>query len=738
MKDLLKWVVYSSIFAVPFVLLIVSESLFFPYITGKNFTFRILVEIGFAAWLLLALYDRVYRPRFSWILAAIVGLVGVMFFANLFGEHAPKSFWSNYERMEGWVTLLHFFLYFLMLGTMLHTEKLWNRFWNVALVAAGIMSFYALGQIGGLVEISQGSAWRVDGRLGNSSYLGVYMLFQMFIAAWLFIRTKSAGLRGLYGGLILLFAFILFHTGTRGTMLGLIGGSGLAFVYLALMAERGAAIKKWALGGFLAVLVIVGGLFMLRGHAFIKESPIFSRLTNISLAEGSIRFTVWGVALEGVKEHPILGWGQENFNYVFNKYYDPALYAAEPWYDRTHNIFFDWLITGGVVGLLAYLCILLAALYYSVFKPLWNRIRTGVSNATTFKIEEQALILGLLAGYMFHNLFVFDNLASWIFYAVVLALIHQRVSRPVAFVENYQINNDILERIVVPAMVVIASAAIYFVNVPSIRAAGDIIDAYRAQTLDGKIAKFETALSRGSFADQEISEQFAQAMGPVVSNPALAADKKLELIGSVSAALEKLKNEKPGDARVYLVHSNFYRMAGEQSLALAELNRSLELAPQKSDILEEQGLMYVIIGDKVAAVEVLRHAYELDKRNNIARVRFAAALLNNGQTEEADALLDPAETIPGSDLWYAFASDSMIISIAHQEKRQDLLLRIMIARKEIEPTRIDYRTNLAAVYYEMGELDKAIAVLEEAIRDIPTFKSEGQTLIKKIKSEQQR
>lgn len=736
MKDLLKWVVYNAIFAVPFVLLIVSESLFFPYITGKNFTFRILVEIGFAAWLLLALYDRVYRPRFSLILVAIASLVGIMFFANLFGEYAPKSFWGNYERMEGWITLLHFFLYFLMLGTMLHTEKLWNRFWNVALVAAGIMSFYALGQIGGLIEISQGSAWRVDARLGNSSYLGVYMLFQMFVAAWLFIRTKGVGLRGLYGGLFFLFAFILFHTGTRGTMLGLIGGSGLAFVYLALMAERGAAIKKWALGGFLAVLVVVGGLFVAKDHSFVKEHPILSRLTNISLAEGSIRFTVWGVALEGVKEHPVLGWGQENFNYVFNKYFDPALYAAEPWYDRTHNIFLDWLITGGVIGLFAYLYILSVALYYSVFRPLWNRIKAGVSNTGIFKVEEQALILGLLAGYMFHNLFVFDNLASWIFYAAVLALIHQRVSRPVTFVENYRINSDILERIVIPATVVIASVTIYFVNVPSIRAAGDIIDAYREQTLDGKIAKFETALSRGSFADQEISEQFAQAMGTVVSNPSLAADKKLELIGAVNSALTKLENKKPGDARVYLVHSNFYRMAGEQSLALAELNRSLELAPQKSDILEEQGLMYVIVGDKEAAVETLRHAYELDKRNGTARVRLAAALLNNGQTEEVDALLDPAVATPWSDLWYALAADSMIISIAHQEKRQDILLRIMVARKEIEPTRIDYRTNLAAVYYETGELDKAIAVLEEAIRDIPTFKSEGQALIKKIKSEQ--
>src|SRR5690606_13004335 len=94
MKDVLKWVVYGGIFAVPFVVLIVSSSMFFPFITGKNFAFRIIVEIALAAWALLALYDAHYRPRFSWIALAGAALLVIMFFADLFGEHPMKSFWS--------------------------------------------------------------------------------------------------------------------------------------------------------------------------------------------------------------------------------------------------------------------------------------------------------------------------------------------------------------------------------------------------------------------------------------------------------------------------------------------------------------------------------------------------------------------------------------------------------------------------------------------------------------------
>jgi len=736
MKDILKGVMYGSIFTIPFVLLIVSGSLFFPYITGKNFAFRLLVEIGFTAWLLLALYDHTYRPRWSWILAAIAGLVGVMFFANLFGEYAPKSFWSNYERMEGWVTLLHFFLYFLVLGSALSTEKLWNRFFNVSLVAAGIMSLYALGQVAGFTDVSQGAAWRVDGRLGNSSYLGVYMLFQMFIAAWLYLRTTRIEWKMLYGGLFILFAFILFNTGTRGATLGLVGGGGLAFLYLAYAASAGARIRKWALGALVVLVVLAGGLFSLRETSFVKETAVLSRFTNISLSEGNIRFAVWQVALEGVKERPILGWGQENFNYVFNKYYKPSLYAAEPWYDRTHNIFMDWLIAGGVIGLLAYLAILTSALWVAVIRPAFARLRSGRTDEKYFSVTEQALILGLLAAYTFHNLFVFDNLASWIFYAVILALVHQRVARPIAVVENYRPNNEIIERMVAPLTILVALVAVYLVNVPSFLAAGDIIATYRASTVDDKLSLFQKALGRGSFADQEITEQFAQSFGPIVSNPELPATKRLEIIGAVDAEFKKLENKKPGDARIHLVHSNFYRMAGDQAKALAELNRALELSPQKSDILEELGLLYVIEGNKEAAVSSLRRAYELDTNNSIARVRLAAALLNNKQTLEADVLLDPAVVTKGSDLWHAIASDQLIITIAHQEKRYDLLLRIMTARTEIDPTRTDYRINLAAIYYETGEFAKAIEVLEKAIKDIPSFKTEGQKLIAQIKSEQ--
>ncbi len=736
MKDLLKWVMYGAVFTVPFVLLIVSGSMFFPFITGKNFAFRILVEIGFTAWVLLMLIDQVYRPRLSYIWYAILGLLGVMFIANLFGEYSPKSFWSNYERMEGWVTLLHFSMYFVVLGSALTTEKLWNRFFNVALVAAVIMSLYALGQVSGVTEVSQGANWRVDGRLGNSSYLGVYMLFHIFIAAWLLIRTKAINLKILYGGLIALFVFILTQTGTRGAVYGLIGGSILAFLYLAIMAPKGAAIKKWALGGLLVVVLLVGGVWSIRDTEFVKNSPVLSRFAGTTLSEGNIRFMVWQMAIEGVKERPILGWGQENFSYVFNKYYNPALYGAEPWYDRTHNIFFDWLIAGGVLGLFAYLAILISSLWYSVLQPFYVRLKNGVDTHIHFSVYEQALILGLLAAYMFHNLFVFDNLASWIFYAVVLALIHSRVSYEWKSISSITFSQAVWHNVVLPSGAVVLLLTIYFVNVPSMLAAQNIIDAYRATGVSPKLEMFEKAFNRGGFADQEIFEQTAQVGGQLYSNPAASESDKEAIVNLFTRLEGEMMAKKPNDARLYIVASNFYRTMGDLNLTMSSLDKAEKLSPNKQAIKEEQGVVYMMAGRSEEAIERFQTAYELDERNERGKVRLATAYLFADNQAEFEKLINLETLHENPGLLSVVINEPLLLSVAYQKKDYPLLEFITKERIQVAPSEQGLRTNLAALYFEQGKYGDARTVIEKAIAEIPAFKAEGEALLEEIDSAQ--
>ena len=222
------------------------------------------------------------------------------------------------------------------------------------------MGIYALLQLAGKLAIHQGNS-RLDATLGNATYLAVYMLFHIFIAAMFALReTTGKTMRYVYGAVALLDLFILYHTATRGAILGFLGGAFITSALLIFWNRENRLIRNAAIGIIAVVILSVGSVLVFRNSDFMKNNPVLSRFTSISLTETTTksRFLIWNMSWQGVKEHPILGWGQENYIVLFNKYYDPKMYQQEPWFDRSHNVFFDWLVSGGILALLAYLSFL--------------------------------------------------------------------------------------------------------------------------------------------------------------------------------------------------------------------------------------------------------------------------------------------------------------------------------------------------------------------------------------------
>lgn len=727
-RDALKWIVYAGIFAVPFVVLIVSESWFFPFITGKNFAFRILVEISTAAWVLLFLLDKTYRPRFSYIALGGLALLVVMAFANLFGEYSPKSFWSNFERMDGYVTLLHFYFYFLLLGTMLTSERLWHRFFNVALFAALLVSFYGFAQLSGEVDITQGG-WRINSTLGNAAYMAVYMLFQVFIAAWMFFATKNRYLKIGYGALVILFAYLLFTTATRGTMLGLLGGGLVALIYVAIFSQGNGALRKVAISGLLALVLLVGAFIAFRNADFVQDNPVLERFANITLAKDDARFIIWGLALEGIKERPILGWGQENFSYVFNQHYDPRLYGAEQWYDRVHNITLDWLIAGGVLGFLAYFSILLAALYYLLWRPHFK-------GEETFTTTERALLLGIISAYFFHNLFVFDNLISYIFYAVILALIHSRSAEEEPLFARFQFDESVVRLVAVPVVVVVTGGIVYFVNIPSMMAAKDVIDALKVQRDPAAMfVELQSAIDRDALIGrQEVVEQMAQNATTIALLPSLDALSKLEIFSQAEREYQAMIDDKPGDARLHMLFGSFYRFAGEPESALREYETAQKLSPRKQTVLYALGFTYMQMGEHEKALPYFKQAYELEPASPTSRVNYAVAALYAKEEELFREFINIEDLSKDKQLREAFIGDDLAVQVVYEMKEYPLLIYMLTERTALHPTDTNNRVNLAIAYYENGESGKAINVLEDAIEDIPSFREQGLQLIKEILS----
>lgn len=590
----------------PFIPLFVSSSLFFPFITGKAFAFRIIVEIVFAAWIILALLDREFRPKKSLVLWSVIILVIVAALATLFGANPHHSFWSNFERMEGLITFFHLLAYFLVLGSVFKTEKLWGWLANVSLGVSLIEFVMALNQ---WLNSSDGRL-RADATFGNPIYLAVYALVHFFVAVYLFSRSKSLGFKIAYLALALVQLITVYLTATRSAMLGIIGGIFIIVLLVALLERENKKLRHWAIGAVVLVFVAVGGFWLARGSSVIQSNPVLSRLANISLQDATTRhrLIVWNIGLQGFKERPILGWGPENFNLVFDKYYDPALYGAESWFDRSHNILIDWLVHTGILGLLAYLSLFITALYL-----IWRKIKQSV--------VQKSILTGLLAAYFIHNLFVFDNLTSYVLFFGLLAYLHfsdrgKTSEQKIVQISSFAWCWSIL-------VVVVLVAVIYWGNFKPILVADKLVQAIsfypqqiEASMLDGYLKAqeklFEEVFALNTFGNEEASEQLGAFAINLIQLTEISNELKQEFVTLAGEQMAAQVNRTPNNARTQLFFGDFLYNIGNVEAGIKHLEIASQLSPKKQQILFELGSVYAQARERQKALEVAKRAYDLN------------------------------------------------------------------------------------------------------------------------------
>jgi len=703
-----RWIVLGALFVIPFLVLYVSSTLFFPFITGKGFAFRILVEIAFAAWILLAAVEPKYRPKFSWTFVLYGAFVVWMFMADAFAVSPLKAFWSNFERMDGWVTLIHVFLFFIIAGSVLSADSLWRKWWLTFLSASALVSLYGVLQLMGVLAIHQGSV-RLDATLGNAEYLAAYLLFGIAVALWQGIESKETWVRYALYALVALQTVILYFTATRGAILGAVGAIALGSILW--MFEAGKKGRRNA-GIALAVLVVlVGGFLLVRHSSFVTNEPTLSRLASISLSDGQTRFTIWHMAWEGFLARPVTGWGQEGFNYVFNTYFDPSLYGQEAWFDRAHNVFLDWLLAGGAPALLLFLALLISAViaYYR-------------GNGTR---NERVMLTAALAAYAFQALFVFDNLFSYIPLAALLALAHTATARPWKQLQTMPAVSAASAATIGAPIVLVGFVVIcWFVNVPNVSAATDLLSGLTTSGgVDKNLAYFKSAASDGSFAAQEISEQ-AVSFAATLAQQQGQSDAKTAFIAFAVDEINKEIQARPKDARIYLEASLVYRASGDLQDALKTTQTALALSPNKQQILIEEGTTYWQLGDNAKANADYQKAYELATANDDAAAYAAAGDFLVGNAAAGRELLIGhfgTTTVDNDVLMYVY----------FQLKMYDELTAILELRFKNSGS-VNDGFRLASAYATFGRYADARAAIQKVIELHPDAAATGQQLLTQL------
>jgi len=220
-------------------------------------------------------------------------------------------------------------------------------------------------------------------------------------------------------------SLLMILTGCRGAFLAWLGT--LFLMGLMIFWKSSDKQLKKVLG-ILIIIILVGwgSLFAFKETAFVKNNFALARLTSFSLTDPTTvsRLLSAQTAFRAFLEKPFFGWGIENYQTAYIKYFNPTVIKYLPgdfFFDRAHNKPMEVLATSGIFGFLSYLAIFVIALRIIFQKqkqePQW--FLSGLALA------------GALVSYFLQNVFIFDFHESYLMFYLTLAFVASLTPVPV-------------------------------------------------------------------------------------------------------------------------------------------------------------------------------------------------------------------------------------------------------------------------------------------------------------------
>jgi len=498
-----------------------------PFILGKMFPFQVFVLLLCVIWAILMLIDfQKYRPRFNLLTIAVSIFYFAILLSCIFSLLPYRSFWGNAERMEGFISLLHFYFFFLAIASIFRTDKDAVRsliFTSICINFFG--AIFPILELLRIIPLTVGeSLSRPGGVFGNPTFFAGYLLVHLFLIVWYYLNFVQKSEHKEHKNLLIVMGIVsfivFFWAQTRGSILGL--GAGLfASLVLSIFLIPDKKYKKYsALAS--AIIVVLAILFIIfqpkiQQSALSQKVSFIGRLASISLSDASTRARIlnWSRSFNWWKERPIFGHGQDMYYALFDSHYDANDYAlSHERFDRAHNKFFDVLVMNGIVGLLAYL-FLIGVVFYLIFKKIKK------SEAIKEKIS-WLLIFGLFVAYLVHNFFVFDTPANSIFFYFFLGFISlstqdifEKKEKEIEKEKDVKISVkselDGFDWLIILSVLLIASFIFYHVDFKPYKAAKLVYDANRVnpQDLETRFNVFQKAVDLNTFINTEIKKPWA-------------------------------------------------------------------------------------------------------------------------------------------------------------------------------------------------------------------------------------
>src|SRR3989339_652017 len=718
---ILKSGIYLSLICVFFVF----KGLLFPYITSKQIPFNIIMEVLLVFWIAFLVKYPEYRPKKSWITFGLISFFAVMVISSVTGVDFNLSFWGDVERMLGAFHILHFFIFYLILITVFREQKDWKILLIASVVCGVFISFYGLG------ENQKGYS-----TIGNSAYVSGYLIFNMYFCVLLFFKEKVKELKWLYLLPLPLFFVHFDKLGTSGAHVGL-GLSILAALFLYGVLNRNKKIKIATLAICFLGIVIISWLFT---H---KDSPILDRTPGLRAIRG-IDFQ------KNTFQTRIISWK------AGLKYFTPDFYLqtrGETYFDRAHNNVVDIASTTGVFGISTYLFILLASAYYLI--DGYRKKYIG--------LHDFVLVSCLIIAYFVQNLAVFDSFITYMLIMVVFGYVYwmhkegeenfleglQEKGKMISdkFTKDRYFENKEIYTLVFAGFLLFM--IMYQYNISPWRMLNGTIDgqrAYAAGRVPETLEIYKKALSYNTVLDRDsrtsLLRIFATNPNPLKQ---LNKDTVEQDIDYLIDLAEKNVDYNKGDslnqmmlAQMLNTASVYYQNNQEKFMyysdrALEAINRSIEASPGRSPVYFQKAQIYITRNEPDKAIETLRYASSLNDEYYDSFCHLGKTLLHYGQTEEAYKEIDKCIDLGGYGLLTPAGYIKELIN--HYVDAEDWV-RVTGLYEQLsvqEPQEVKHLINLAKLYAEQGEKEKAIDAVGRAIKVDPSIEASANSFIESLK-----
>lgn len=364
----------------------------FPFINYSSFLYggsstRSLNLVVFAGFLGVAFGSWLFRKSSSVSLVKSPLFIALALYllaltvSGFFGLNFSTTFWSVATRMTGIWYLLSLGFLMLLLFALIYDDKRQHRLILVVILSA---AFYSALSIFGHDGYNLIGKQYVGGAFtfGNTTFAAMYLFGAFLLAIYYALQSehKKWWMYALPIVIVLNPVIISKNFFFGDVWHGIMGDARSTFYVIVLSILMLGVIwlvskikdawrraqTSYALFGIGLLAAAIASFSLLSSNGYLRDAYL-SRAT-------AARPLVWEMSERAIAERPLLGWGADNFQRVFEKFYDNRLlqseYGNEAWFDRAHNVFIDQLVDNGFIGLIFYFAVYIVAILALIYTAL--------------------------------------------------------------------------------------------------------------------------------------------------------------------------------------------------------------------------------------------------------------------------------------------------------------------------------------------------------------------------------